>query len=68
MTAYVWKANNSVKNITHLCRRPPRFWGPRLQPAKPIGKSGTEHKAVIKREKNQIILYDEGYKIILSQY
>jgi hypothetical protein len=41
MTAYVWKSNNSVKDILHLDRRPPKCWGPRLQPIEPIGKSGT---------------------------
>jgi hypothetical protein len=29
------------KNYIHLGRRHPRFWSPRLQSAKPIGKSGT---------------------------
>ena len=42
MTACVRKAYDSVKNIIHLCWRPPSFWGPRLQSAKPIGKSSVE--------------------------
>ena len=33
------KSNNSVKKSIHLGRRPPKFWGPRLEP---IGKSGTD--------------------------
>jgi hypothetical protein len=43
MTAYVRKAYDSVKNILHLGQMPPRFWGPRFHPAKPIGKSGTDY-------------------------
>ena len=35
------KVYGNVKNIIHLGQRPLRFWGPRLQPAKPMGKSGT---------------------------
>ena len=31
----------SVKNYIHLGRRPLKFWGARLQPIEPIGKSGT---------------------------
>jgi len=32
----------TVKNIIHLGRRPPKVWGPRLQPIEPIaGESGT---------------------------
>ena len=31
----------TVKNIIHLGQRPPKVWGPRLQPIEPIGKSGT---------------------------
>jgi hypothetical protein len=38
-TAYVGKSNNSVKDIIHLGL--PKFVGPRLQPIKPMGKSGT---------------------------
>ena len=34
--------NNIAKNNIHLSRRPPKFWGPRLQPIEPIGKSGTD--------------------------
>ena len=37
----LWKSNNNVRNIIHLGRSPPKFWGPRLQPIQPIGKSGT---------------------------
>jgi hypothetical protein len=31
------------QNVRHLCQSPPRLWGPRHQPTKPIGKSGTAH-------------------------
>ena len=31
-----------TKNIIHHDQRPPGCWGPRLQPTKPIGKSGTD--------------------------
>ena len=37
----VWKSNNSVENIIHLDRRPLKFWGHRLEPIEPIGKSST---------------------------
>ena len=36
-----------VKNIIHLGQRPPKCWGPRLQPTKPIGESGTDSEAVL---------------------
>ena len=32
----------TVNNIMHLCRRPRKFRGPRLQPIEPIGKSSTD--------------------------
>ena len=48
MTACVRKAYGSVKNIIHLGQKPPSFWGPRLQPAKPIGKSDTVNNLSIK--------------------
>jgi hypothetical protein len=40
MTTYVRKAYDSVKNNIYLGWKPLRIRGPRLQPAKPIGKSG----------------------------
>ena len=50
MAACVRQIYDNVKNIIHLGRRPPRYWGPRLQPAKPIGKSGTGNSCVEGRE------------------
>ena len=50
MKAYVWKSNNSVNNIIHLGRRPPKFWGPRLQPIEPIGKFGLSHVVRISQD------------------
>jgi len=43
MTAYVRKAYDRVKNTCgiHLGWRPLRFWGPMLQPVKPIGEYST---------------------------
>jgi hypothetical protein len=42
MTACVRKVYGNDKNIIHLGERPPGCRGPRLQPTKPIGKSGTD--------------------------
>jgi hypothetical protein len=36
------KGTWQFQNILHLGRRPPGFWGTMIQPAKPIGKSGTD--------------------------
>jgi hypothetical protein len=43
MTTWVRTFYDNVKNIINFAQRPSRFWGPRLQPAEPIGKSGTGH-------------------------
>lgn len=41
MKSYVRKANGSIKNCVHVKWSLSGFSGPRLQPAKPKGKSGT---------------------------
>jgi hypothetical protein len=46
LLACVRKVYDNDKNIIHLGQRPPRCWGPRLQPTKPIGKSGTELSSI----------------------
>jgi annexin A7/11 len=56
----VWKFNNSVKNIIHLGRRPPKIWDPRFQPIEPIGKSGTEGYYV---PDEGYYVPDEGYYV-----
>ena len=56
----MWKFNNSVKNIIHLGRRPPKIWDPRFQPIEPIGKSGTEGYYV---PDEGYYVPDEGYYV-----
>ena len=46
MAACIRKVYDNDKNIIHLDQRPPRCWGPRLQPTKPIGISGIDSMEV----------------------
>jgi hypothetical protein len=48
MTVYVWKAYDRAENSIHL-----GFWGPRLQPIKNIGKSGTDKDALKSKTKQE---------------
>jgi hypothetical protein len=57
MTAYVWKSDDRVNISMHLDRGSLKLWGPSLQLAKPIGKSGTAYTAL------QIILFFYFYLI-----
>ena len=44
----IWLINlflyDSVKNITHFGRSPPRFWGPVFQPTTPLSIPGTKKR------------------------
>jgi len=41
------KVQWQCQNIIHLGRKPPKCCCPRLQPVKPIGKSGSGHNPVL---------------------
>ena len=43
------RSSNSVENIIHLDRSPPKFWGPRLQP-----KSGKSALALCQLVQSQL--------------
>ena len=53
MAACVWKVYDNDKNNIHLGQRPPRCWGSRLQPTKPVGKPGTAQAQYISQIQQQ---------------